>query len=165
MDKNIEAFFCRHMKLESGFGTDIELKDVVGFHDELVRVIDEDEEERNRIKAELGDEITEKRSRQLNGGLEESFRKVFMVLDKEDWEKDGALVVCRVDCLGEFGLEEYVSGGDGESEEGRGRPVNEKWVAFRKGMAEAVKTVICDPERKKAEAPTEENYREKKFGF
>lgn len=36
-----------------------------------------------------------------------------------------------------------------------------KWVSYRKSLSEALKRVICDPERKKAAAPVVESYREK----
>lgn len=159
MDKNPNAFFCRAMRSEGDDGG-VEVKEVVGFHEELVRVADEDEEERKRVKAEGGEATMGKKARMLNGGLEGSFRKVFVVLDKEEWEKDGVLVVCREESVEEFGL-----GGDEGEGNGEELLLDGGWVAFRKGLEEAVETVICDPERKKAEAPTLEYYREKKFGY
>lgn len=159
------AFFCRAMKHQDGLGTEVELKGLIGFHEELVRAADEDEEERKRIKAQGGEATMGKKARRLNGGLEESFRKIFVVLDKHEWEKEGVLVVCREDSVGEFGLGEYVGAEEGNGDEGKGKLLDGGWVAFRKGLAEVVEKVISDPERKKAEAPTLEHYREKKFGY
>ena len=38
-----------------------------------------------------------------------------------------------------------------------------KWVAYRRGLSEVVKGVICNPERRKTAAPIVEAYREKKL--
>lgn len=93
--------------------------------------------------------------------LEDSFRKVFVALDKADWEKDGVLVVCREENVTEYGLREYGEGeiGNGEEE----MVLDGGWIAFRKGIVEAVKHVISDPERKKAEAPVQKEYMERRL--
>lgn len=87
--------------------------------------------------------------------LEDTFRRVFIVLDKEEWEKEGVLIICREESVAEHGL--------GEEKEEEGRFMDGKWAAYRKSLSEAVKGVICDPERRKAAAPVVEAYREKKF--
>ncbi|KAK2763848.1 hypothetical protein FQN54_009466 [Arachnomyces sp. PD_36] len=165
MDKNTNAFFCRALKPR---GPEVRkatgLKDVIGLHEELVKQADADVEDRKGKKDEDEQETSGKKPKKpLDGGLEDSFKKIFVVLDKEEWEEDGVLLVCREESVKDFGLGEYVAEGESEAEEGKGKAVGGGWVTFRKKVEDAVKTVISDPERKKAEAPTLEAYREKKF--
>lgn len=119
------------------------MKDVVPFHEEMMMVVDAHEES------------------QGDGGLEDSFRKVFIALDRVDWEKEGVLVVCREENVADYGLREYGEGeiGNGEEEVA----LDGGWIAFRKGIVEAVKHVISDPERKKAEAPIVKEYMERRL--
>lgn len=123
---------------------------VVAFHEHLVKTVDADQ-----ANLEAG------------RTLEESFRRVFIVLDREDWMGDGVLVVCREGFVGEHDLGEYLAVGEGQNdgvEKGeKGRVLDGGWVIYRRGLVEAVKSVICDPERRKAAAPVDEYYREKKF--
>ncbi|KAK2762955.1 hypothetical protein FQN53_007408, partial [Emmonsiellopsis sp. PD_33] len=120
---------------------------------------------------------------EVRWGLLESFREVVVVVDRREWEGEGVLVVVRGDRVGKFGVEgrgedlvcEFELGGEEEGEEegeeggddegGMGTGTCHRWLAYRMGLEDAVKTVICDPERKKALAPTVEYYREKSFGF
>lgn len=147
---NVEAIFCRAMKPTCEVGMGMEgVQRVIGFHEHLVKTVDTDWEN-------------------WEGGrmLEESFRRVFIVLDREDWRGDGVLVVCREEFVREHGLGEYRAigmGQDDEVVEKEGRATEGGWVVYRRGLAEAVKDVICDPERRKAAAPVDERYREKKF--
>ena len=76
-----------------------------------------------------------------------TFRRIFIVLDKQDWEIDGVLTICRQQSVAEHGLGE-------EKEEGKF--MDEKWMAYRKGLSEAIKGVICDPESRKSAAPVME---------
>lgn len=45
--------------------------------------------------------------------------------------------------------------GLGEEKE-EGKFMDEKWMAYRKGLSEAIKGVICDPESRKSAAPVME---------
>lgn len=86
---------------------------------------------------------------------------MFVALDKEDWEKDGILMVCREESVADFGLKEYGEGEIGKGEEER--VLEGGWICFRKGLVEAVKLVINDPERKKAGAPVQKQFMEKRL--
>lgn len=148
---NAEAVFCRAMKpvCEVGVGMG-GVQRVVGFHEHLVKVVDADQGN-------------------WEGGrmLEESFRRVFIVLDRVDWRGDGVLVVCREEFVEEHGLGEYHVVGMAQTDEviegEKGRVIDGGWVVYRRVLAGAVKSVIYDPERRKAAAPVDERYREKKF--
>lgn len=78
---------------------------------------------------------------------------MFIVLDKQDWETHGVLIICRQQGVAEHGL--------GEKEEGKF--MDGKWGAYRKGLSKVIKGVICDPESRKSAAPIMEAYREKKL--
>ncbi|KLJ10881.1 hypothetical protein EMPG_09818 [Blastomyces silverae] len=139
IDKAWEGFFCRTIKPRSGEGR-FEIRQLVDFHEALVKALDA------REKGDAG----------VGETLVDTFRWVFVVVDKEDWEHDGCLVVCRTENVAKLGVDPSDS-----------EKVEEKdvWVTFRMSVEDAVKTVIWDPERRKATAPTLEKFRAPKFAI
>lgn len=146
---NVEGIFCRAMKPACGVGVGMgAVQRVVEFHEHLVKTVD----------ADRGN---------LEGGstLEDSFQRVFIVLDRDDWRGHGVLVVCQEEFVRDHGLGRAIGKGQNDevTEGKKGRVMDGGWVIYRRELAEAVKDAICDPERRKAAAPVDERYREKKF--
>ncbi|KAK2804144.1 hypothetical protein FQN50_006686 [Emmonsiellopsis sp. PD_5] len=179
VDGSAEGFFCRAFRLCVGDGRrggvdreEVEgvLRVLMGFHGGLVRGVvgglrggREGDRASGKGKGKAVCEYPE-----VRWGLLESFREVVVVVDRREWEGEGVLVVVRGDRVGKYlgvegGVGELVCEFElaGEEEDG----TCHRWLAYRMGLEDAVKTVICDPERKKALAPTVEYYREKSFGF
>ncbi|KAK2731742.1 hypothetical protein FQN55_004524 [Onygenales sp. PD_40] len=186
VDGCAEGFFCRAFRLcvgdarRGGVGGGEEregvLRALMGFHGGLVRgvegVLRGVREGRGRGKRVGGEDLG--LDLEVRWGLLESFREVVVVVDRREWEGEGVLVVVRGDRVGKFGVEgrggdlvcEFELGEEGGDDEGgMGTGTCHRWLAYRMGLEDAVKTIICDPERKKALAPTVEYYREKSFGF
>lgn len=141
MNGGTRGFFSRTLKPKRDCGK-VDVRDIVSFHEDLVKTVDEHEETQGSDRS-----------------AEDSFRKVFIAMDKREWEHEGVLVFCREESVAEFGLREYAPGDIGNGEEEM--VLGGGWVAFRKGIVEAVKHIISDPERKKAEAPVLKEYMEK----
>ncbi|PGH00857.1 hypothetical protein AJ80_09109 [Polytolypa hystricis UAMH7299] len=137
-----QGFWCRALSpsLEQR-REPVTIVQALGHYEELLEVADAHE----KSDADVGQK------------LEEGFRQALVVIDKEEWATEGVLVVCRQEHVAKFGL--VTKGGQAVQGKDGG------WLAFRMSMEDAVKTVIWDPERRKAEAPTLEAYRDRAFGY
>ncbi|QKX54425.1 uncharacterized protein TRUGW13939_01511 [Talaromyces rugulosus] len=133
-----DGFFCQPMMPDTKWFRKVDLAQIVDFQEQLVKAVDAHE----KSEADVGKK------------LDDLLRHAFIVLDKEEWETDGVLIVCCEESLLELGL---------ENEGGQAVEGTDGWFAFSKGLEDVVKMVICDPERKKALAPVLEKYRAPKF--
>ncbi|ODH50353.1 hypothetical protein GX48_03468 [Paracoccidioides brasiliensis] len=105
IDNDYYGFFCRTMKpliKEGRFQT----QQLIEFHKALVKALVGHEGSDADVGEKLGD----------------TFRWVFVVVDKEDWEADGALVIC----LGENVAKLGIDCNNGEPVEGES-----DWIAYR----------------------------------